>query len=79
MSREAKASELCVLIRRARMLPRERLWASMLLLRRALAIGTLIPWQTLQAEECCWIYPLKLGSNTPAELVETFGHLKQDM
>eukprot|EP00439_Symbiodinium_sp_Y106_P023480 s3995_g2.t2 len=39
--------------------------------RKALGIDAL-------AQECCWIYPLKLGSNTPAELVETFGHLKQD-
>ncbi|OLP80412.1 hypothetical protein AK812_SmicGene39169 [Symbiodinium microadriaticum] len=30
------------------------------------------------AQECCWIYPLKLGSNPGPELVETFGHLKQD-
>jgi len=30
------------------------------------------------AQECCWIYPLKLGSDAGAELVETFGHLKQD-
>ncbi|CAE7195005.1 unnamed protein product [Symbiodinium sp. CCMP2456] len=30
------------------------------------------------AQECCWIYPLKLGSNAAPELVETFGHLKQD-
>ncbi|CAE7655269.1 unnamed protein product [Symbiodinium sp. CCMP2592] len=39
--------------------------------RKALGIDAL-------AQECCWIYPLKLGSNTPAELVETFRHLKQD-